>query len=282
MSGNAPEKRTVDKEQLEIHLSNLDPEKLDHENQTERLNSIYTLGLSGAKAVGPLITKLMSVKGLGRENRNLIRNEKGVEIPLDGKSLEPRWNERAIVMQDATYALSLSGTAAVPALTELLLIDDPWIQINACYALAEMDSAESVMPISRLLKNQHQQVVRQALDALGSIDSEINTALPLIEDLLVNSRPAWQAREVMRGWSAQNQVRLNAAFTLICAISAEGSDIDLIERLLIRALEDENGYIPAVACEGLSRIGSPQSLSSAVKYLKRHLWDSSLSGMKIY
>ena len=262
---------------LEHHLDDM-----DSENPSTRLNSIFCLGRSPS-AIPALLDLLLSVKGLGREKRNLIRNKRDEEIPVDSITREPRWNERAIVMENATYALSLAGNDAVAGLIALSEVDDAWIALNACFALGEISAPEAIEPLTQLLDNPYQQVVRQALDALGNVTHEINRALASIARLLQQSNPNWQAREVMRGWNAENQVRLNAAFTLVNAISRKNSDLLTIERLLIQALNDPNGYVPEVACEGLLRIGSKSALLGSIQHLKRHRWDSSLiGGRKIF
>ncbi|MEM7016841.1 MAG: HEAT repeat domain-containing protein [Pseudomonadota bacterium] len=252
----------------------------DNDDQTARLNAIHTLGRTGIDSIKPLIEKLLSVANTGRAERSLRQNKRGEIIPVDKPCFEARWNERAIVMEDATYALALLGRQAVPAITELLKHEDPWIQLNAAFALGEIADPVSVESLSQQLNNPYQQVVRQTLDALGVMGGEINAALPHMERLLKTSNPDWQDRQVMRGWTAENQIRLNVVFALINAIEAEGSDLDKIEELLTYALDDENGYVPDVACEGLKRIGTHKALASAVHHLQRQRWDSTLVGKK--
>ena len=194
-----------------------------------------------------------------------------------------RWNERAVVMEDAAYALAACGVAAAPALVALLDHDNPWIRINAVFALGEIGvpARESVPAVVRLLDDPHQQVVRQALDALGAIGHGLNAALPKIERLLRVSNPAWQESQVMRGWVAADQVRLNAAFVLLNAVSnGVDTDVGAIERIAVSALGEGNGYVSAVPAETLVRIGTATATTRAIRFLSQRRWDETLMGRR--
>ena len=81
----------------------------------------------------------------------------------------------------------------------------------------------------------------------------------------------------MRGWTGENQVRLNAAFTLLAGVNYD-NDLDRIEATLTKSLDDPNGYVAAVAVEALTRIGTPASHASAIQYLQDRRWDDTLKG----
>ncbi len=250
--------------------------------QVKRLNRIYS-AVSDESQISKLIDELMSLKGSNRHQRELRTTDSGKRILRDMPTKIPRWNERAIVMEDSTYALALAGDEAVKAICALFELDDPWISINACFALGEIGNSEAVPTLVEALKNSHQQIVRQALDALGVLGHPINDALAEIERLMTISHDKWLEPEVMRGWTAQDQVRLNAVFALLNVIHLEGSDLRTIEHILINSLDDPNGYVPEVSCEALRRINTPTAIAAAFKYLQRHRWDSSLvGGQKIY
>tara|TARA_B100001123_G_scaffold293365_1_gene326990 strand:- start:132 stop:605 length:474 start_codon:yes stop_codon:yes gene_type:complete len=151
--------------------------------------------------------------------------------------------------------------------------------INALFAAGEIGpAAREVLPqVIRLLEHPKQQVVRQALDTLGAIGGDIGDALPKIEALFNETNPDWQTTEVFRGWTGQDQVRLNAVLALLSCLD-EPANHAAIESILITSLEDSNGYVPAVATEALVRLGSQTALQASIRYLQDRRWDDSLMG----
>ena len=245
-------------------------------DQQERLESIYAAATSAD--VPALVDALLAHAGKRKHERALAKDENGHPLPRDDVRGYPRrWNERAVVMEDAAYALSACGEDAVAPLEELLAHDDPWMRINAAFALGEMGAAArgSVPRIAALLDSPHSQVVRQALDALGAIGEGLAPALPKIEALLTRSNPEWQEAQVTRGWVAEDQVRMNAALALLNAV-ASGEDLAEIERIANAALGDKNGYVSAIATEILSRIATPSAQASAIRFLAERRWDDTL------
>ena len=105
----------------------------------------------------------------------------------------------------------------------------------------------------------------------------MDTSLENIESLLTNSNPDWQEPQVMRGWTGENQVRLNAAFALLAGINSD-NDVDRIESILSKCLEDPNGYVSGVVVAALTRIGTPTSHALAIQYLQDRRWDDTLRG----
>jgi len=279
-AGNQTIGRNVD---LTPHLANL-----GQADQVARLTSIYALAEQArSSSAGPvtiiaLVDALQQTAGQQKHERKLVLDETGKPKPRDDIRGWPRcWNERAIVLEDAAYVLAASGDAAVPALIKLLGHNDPWVQINAAFSLGEIGppAAASVEKLTNLLDSPYQQVVRQALDALGAIGCRLQLALGQIETLLGQSNSQWLHAQVGRGWNAQDQVRLNAAFTLLNATSL-GEDLDAIECILVPALADANGYVAAVACEALIRIGTTTATTHAIGYLSDRRWDETLTGSK--
>lgn len=231
-------------------------------------------------AIGRLITQLEALADLGMHERRKAVDKSGQEVPRDHViGVERRWNERAIVFDDAAYALGSSGERAIEPLTHLLSNEDPWVRINAVFALGEIGpKAKTAMPeLTKLLSDPHQQVVRQTLDAIASIGEGMDIAFDEIERLLTTSNPDWQRPEVMRGWTGENQVRLNAVFALMSAINY-ANDFDRIESVLEKSLDDPNGYVPAVAVETLTRLGTTSSHAAAIRYLQDRRWDDTLRG----
>lgn len=239
----------------------------------QRIERIYdSLTLTDA------LQQLHDVAGQARHERILARGKDGKTRPRDDVRGYPiRWNERAVVMEEATYALVRIGEPAIPDLLDLLAHADPWLQINSAFALAEMgsDSAEALHP---LLNSPHQQVVRQALDSLAIIGG--STDLPAIFASLGAHNPAWQQAEVERGWNGADQVRLNAAFAILNIVSRESPTDShttaITTERLSEALNDSNGYVAGVAAEALLRLGHPESIDIAVQYLSDRRWDDTL------
>lgn len=254
-------------------------ETMGSNDEAKRLNAIYQLAGIGSDAIPALLANLESFAGRNLHERTLARNAQGETIPRDQAATERRWNERAIVMEDSAYALGAIGEAAVPTLLSLLDHDDPWIKINACFALGEVGAgaANATPRIAELLDHPCQPVVRQALDALGSIGC-LGPALPRIERLITTTNPDWQEGEVIRGWTSENQVRLNAVFALLNAIDAEALELEAMESILIASLDDPCGYVADIGCEALIRMGDGNAPRTVVRHLQRRRWDDTLMG----
>ena len=249
----------------------------DSADQAERLEAIH---LAAGGDVDALATALLAHAGQNKHCRRLAKDANGAPLPRDDTSdLQRRWTERAVVMEDAAYALAAAGERARPALAELLAHEDPWLQVNAAFALGEMgaSAADAVPALARLLDSPHQVVVRQALDALSAVGTGLAPVLPRLERLLRESNPAWQEPQVGRGWTGEDQVRMNAAELLLCAATA-GEALPTVERIASGALGDKNGYVSAIAVDALQRIGTPSANAAALEFLARRRWDDTLRG----
>ena len=171
-------------------------------DQPQRLTGVYR----AAAAVPPqrLVGELVRHAGQNKHERELATDNKGRPEPRDDIRGYPRcWNERAVVMEDAAYALAAAGTRTLPALEELLDHEDPWVQINAAFALGEIGKPArgAVARLAKLLDSPVSQVVRQALDALGMIGCDLAPALPKIERLLTETNLEWlEAQVTAAGW----------------------------------------------------------------------------------
>lgn len=264
----------------EAKLTNggFNPSGLNSLDESLRMRSVYH-EIDDA-SIRTLCTQIQALADQGMHERRKHVDKAGKIIPRDNVlGVERRWNERAIVFDDAAYALGSSGERAIDPLVELLDNTDPWVRINAVFALGEIGpkAARAMPAIAKLLSDPHQQVVRQTLDAIASIGEGMDESFDQIERLLTTSNPNWQDAEVMRGWTGENQVRLNAAFALMSAINYD-NDIERVESLLERSLGDPNGYVPAVAVETLTRIGTTSSHATAIRYLQDRRWDDTLRG----
>ena len=252
---------------------------LDHLNSPDeetRMQNIYQE--FNESEIESLASRIADLKDQGMHERRKATNKEGRTIPRDHViGGERRWNERAIVFDDAAYALAASDARVISHLVSLLDCEDPWVRINAVFALGEQGpkAKEAVPAIARLLDDPHQQVVRQTLDAIASIGEGIECCFEKIRDLLTLSNDAWQQPEVMRGWTGEDQVRMNAVLALLSAINYE-NDHEEIESILGDSLSDSNGYVPAIATEGLIRIGTASSHATALKFLQDRRWDDTL------
>ena len=233
------------------------------------LNAIYELASMGPRAVDPLIQSLLT-----HTDRPLERYRKDTKKRAPGEVRPREWNEGAFALQDEAYALGAIGTPAIDALVTLLQHEDPWIKINAAFALGEVGpcAAVAMSALTEQLDDARHQVVRAVLDAIGCIGVDTSIALPVIRRLLSEDNPAWQ-EQLMRGWTGESQVRFNA----MCALLNSDIPVTEIEDLLIDTFHDPNGYVPALALEALTRHGSPQGIRSALTFLKIHRWDDSLA-----
>ena len=71
----------------------------------QRIESIYHQ--SNPEQIVTLIKRLRSCEGENRHKRTLIQTEKEEYTLQDKKTDERRWNERAVVMEDESYACLL-------------------------------------------------------------------------------------------------------------------------------------------------------------------------------
>ncbi|MEM7219413.1 MAG: HEAT repeat domain-containing protein [Pseudomonadota bacterium] len=228
-----------------------------------------------------LEAELLAVAGRGLHRRKLARDASGAPLPRDAQTRTRRWSERAVAMEPATYELAMCGPAALPALERLVANDDPWLRANAAFALGEIGEQQAQPLLVALLDDAEQVVVRQALDALAALGS-VSGAEAAIEGLLRVVNTAWQAAEVMRGWCAQDQIRMNAMFALLCALERGTLAIESVENMLVHALDDDCGYVGDIAGEALCRFGTAVGMRAALRKLRGERWDASLFGIRQY
>ena len=248
-------------------------------DSSSRVANIYSEVNSGD--IDALASDLIAKQGAQKHERLLIEDRDNNPIPRDDVRDYPiRWNERAVVMEDEAYRLAAIGQNAIETLTSILSSTDPWLQINAAFAIGEIGEypRATLLILIKLLDSPHQQVVRQALDALAFKTKDFDEpCFKTIENVITKEVEDWQIPLVQRGWTGQDQVRLNASFLLLNA-AIHSNLLDETERLLRLLLKDSNGYAAAVAAEGLIRLKSPTSVPAAIQYLQDRRWDESIKG----
>ena len=250
------------------------PSDLHAQDLETSINSIYRC--HDPKVLAQV---LRGKAGLGLHERVLIGPYKGKRYIKDDVTGYPRrWNERAIVMEPEAYALGTQGVEAIPHLVELVELDDPWLNVNVAFALGEIavmnDQVRDVL--SQLLASEHQQVVRQSIDAISFIQADAEPFLEQFMQFMTADCEAWQRKEVERGWVAQEQIRLNVMFACVSLLTTTTDPLRL-EELFKSGLGDQ-GYCGEVAVEGLRRLRTPSALATALEYTAKRTWDAGLLG----
>ncbi len=229
--------------------------------------------------VDELCERLLLKAGGDQHERSLVKDDSGRPLPRDDTSGYPRrWNERAVVMEPETYALIAQGTASVNALLRVAEIDSPWLNVNVAFAFGELACRdEQILEVlTRYLQSPWQQVVRQAIDAIAFMGGDASRFCPRLVTLMQEENRDWQTKEVMRGWRAQDQIRLNVVFAAVALVSTTTRRRPLLD-IFELALADQ-GYCAQVAVEGLRRIGSEEALAMALAYAMDRSWDDTLLG----
>lgn len=245
--------------------------RLNGADQQQRLAAMYSLGAMGEPALEPLLESLLQAGGHDRIEPPYVQNADG-SFESHGNPDERHWTEGGYIFQDEAYALGCLGKVAVDPLLALLDRNDPWIVINAAFALGEIGTTagEAVPRLARLLESPDHRVVRVALEAVACIGSNTIAALPAIQKLLKTPRDTWH-QEIKLDYLVGDQIHFNAVYALLL------SDLDIhdIESLLVDVLRGPapNVCVPATALEILLRRGSPEGMRHAISYLKAHRWD---------
>jgi HEAT repeat protein len=251
---------------IDRHVSHL-----NGTDQQQRLAAIYSLGAMGEPALEPLVTSLLGVEGQDRIEPPYIQQADGA-FETVGDPLERRWTEGGYIFQDEAFAFGCLGDIAVDSLVDLLGREDPWVVINAAFALGEIgcSAARAVPRLAALLDNPDHRVVRAILESIACIGSNTIAALPAIKTLLDAPRDAWE-QDLELDHLVGDQVHFNAIYALLL------SDLDVpeMEALLVELLDRPapNVCVPATALEILLRRGSPEGVRRAIAYLKAHRWD---------
>ena len=160
--------------------------RLNSSDQPRRLEAIYTLGAIGQAALAPLLESLSSAEGQGRIDPPYVQNEDGSYSANAEMGAQRRWTEGGYTFQDESYALGRLGEIAIDPLRQLLTSPDPWIVINAAFALGQIGhpAARAVDDFTVLLDSADHRVVRAILESIACIGSNTEAALPAIKKIL--------------------------------------------------------------------------------------------------
>lgn len=248
------------------------------QNHAERLEALYGLASMGAVAVDDLAAYLIDCGGKGRHISPSVRDPGYHAMAED--PLERRFSQRQFVPEDAAIALGTIGKVALSSVRVLLKHEDPWIRMNAAYAIGEMgfeDSRELADEVGELLDDPLDCVVRVALDALCTLTSFGEVTVNRISHLMTDAIEPWQYAamgEAKLGghWTIQNQIRYVASWALRARVIAPNCPAS-VEAVLIAALDENTGYTPAVACQALKILGTHTALNAAIEYLSVRRWD---------
>ncbi len=255
-------------------------EEMQIEDQGIRLRALYDLVAMGEPAVDGLINILVSTSGQDRHVSPKPNDSAYYGMSPD--FLDRRFSDRQFVPEDAAVALAAIGHSAAPSLARLLRHEDPWVRLNAAYALGDAGpdvTMAYVKELSGLLDDPYSSVIRVTMDAfcaLGKFPKE--TVLRLHRFFIESNEEAYRssAGEPALGWdwTMENQYRYLSSLALL-ACASNGDASEELETALIDALQDDTGYVPAMACQGLERLGSVKGLRAAIRYLQVRRWDSS-------
>ena len=235
-------------------------------DQGERLAALYDLVAIGDAAVPVLVEALVASAGCGRHVSPPQSDPAFHGEPQDHR--QRGFSHRQFIPEDSAVALGAIGEPALADLLALLAHDDPWIRMNAAYAIGEADPAGvHGEQVGALLDETLDAVVRVAIDALCCQDACGPDAVRRLHRLLADDVAAWHAPAMGAQWCIRDQIRYVAAWALTACASGPRPGAG-VEAALMAALGDDTGYTPAVACEGLKRLATPAALMAAIGYLR--------------
>ena len=245
---------------------------MNSSDQPRRLEAIYTLGAIGQAALAPLLESLSSAEGQGRIDPPYVQNEDGSYSANAEMGAQRRWTEGGYTFQDESYALGRLGEIAIDPLRQLLTSPDPWIVINAAFALGQIGhpAARAVDDFTVLLDSADHRVVRAILESIACIGSNTEAALPAIKKILRTDRETWR-QDFDLPYLVGDQIHFNAALALL------SSDLPIVvmEDFLLELLArpTARNFVQAIVLEILLRNPSESSLPKVLKYLQAHCWD---------
>ena len=283
LRGAAPDP-TPNNPLLDTHMAALVAD-MKSADQQQRLSSLYGLVALGAAAVDTLLADLLSRADQGRHDKSAYK------LPADTQEghLGRFFLDGQFTPEDSAIALSAIGKPAVAALLGLLEHTDPWIRINAAYALGDAGSVvvgEHVSQMARLLDDPEPSVIRVTLDAFAALGAFDEHAIERMRHFLSGTVPQWGADvETEPRLRMMGQMRYLSAIALLSWLSHSAVQLPHLvpqaEAALLESLQDENGYTALIACSALERSDSVHCLRAAIKYLRGRSWDSAQNSRQI-
>jgi HEAT repeat protein len=283
LRGEAPDP-TLNNPLLDTHMAAL-VAGMKSADQQQRLSSLYGLVALGAVAVDTLLADLLSRADQGRHDKSAYK------LPADTQEghLGRFFLDGQFTPEDSAIALSAIGKPAVAALLGLLEHTDPWIRINAAYALGDAGPVvvgEHVSQMARLLDDPEPSVIRVTLDAFAALGAFDEHAIKSMRHFLSGTVPQWGANvETEPRLRMMGQMRYLSAIALLSWLSHSATQLPHLvpqaEAALLESLQDENGYPALIACSALERSDSVHCLRAAVKYLRGRSWDSAQNSRQI-
>ena len=253
-------------------------EALTVRDQGTRLAALYDLAAMGAPAVAALTDALLATAG---RDRHVAPPQDDLRYYSKSEDhLDRCYSPRQFVPEDAAVALGAIGAPAVESLVALLDHGDPWIRINAAYALGEAGPVAAggcADRVGMLLDDPETVVVRAALDALCALPCYGPATVArlhrlLARDIANGAEPAMGEPSLGGRWTKQDHIRYVVSLALLARLT--GADRpEGLEEAFLAALGDETGYTQAMACQGLERLGTPSGLTAAVRHLQPRRWD---------
>ena len=229
--------------------------ELGDEDPALRLQASIALGFKGAAAVA-------AVEGLAaalRDEQEPVRLNAAYALsaaavaPLRA-ALDDEMEETQLA---AAHGLAQAGSMAVPALLAALQSDREPARGYAAFALGDMGpvaGADAVEAMTRLVQDPSEWVRRSAVEALGTMESNPQAAVPALSTLLGDE---------------DGQTRYEAAYALARFGAAAADAVPA----LVAALNDaDNRYVSAHSAAALRRIGTPEANAALLDYLSAARW----------
>ena len=253
-------------------------EGMKSRSQQERLSNLYGLAALGSPGVDGLVETLLQTSDVDRKH---IRLGKAPSAG-SGHHLDRFFSDGQFTPEDSAIALGVIGAPSIEALIGLFDHRDPWIRINAVYAVGEAgaDVARPYLPyVTQLLFDKEASVIRVALDALAVLGILDAPTAERLHQIIARHVPEWSGGngQDLRLAMLEQMRYLSVLALLNWASDLEGRDSELlpvVEAALLLSLDDENGYPPRLACLALERCGSAESLHAVIQYLRSRSWDT--------
>ena len=208
---------------------------------------------------------------------------------MNSRHLDRFFLDAQFTPEDSAVALSAIGEPGVTALVKLLGHTDPWIRINAVFALGDAGSAkigENLGQMEKLLDDPEPHVILATLDALAALGIFGEKAISQMKRFLNGVVTHW-------GTDAKNDPRLAelgkmrylSAIALLSWLRSSAKKIphlvSFAEAALLESLNDESGYPALIACSALERSDSVENLRAALIYLRGRSWDAAQNTRQI-